>query len=106
MARPGLLQSTPLRLSLALVALFTIASLGSLAVSYFVARNTVEQTIRATLVQEMTGFRAAPTSIALSQLVRAQAGATDPKDKILSYTDIFGRHVGNGVIRPLVFSST
>ena len=97
MAR-GPFRSTPFRLSLALVGLFTLVSLASFSVSYFVVRAEIERSIRATLVQEMVGFRAAPNPIALAALVDAQARSTDPGVKILSYTDIFGRHSGNGAI--------
>ena len=93
-----LLKSTPMRLSLALVALFTLVSLISLTASYFVSRNVIESTIRAGLLQELAGFRAAPNSIALRELVRAQGSAMNPSDKIISYTDTFGRRVGNGII--------
>ena len=77
---------------------FTLVSLASFSVSYFVVRAEIERSIRATLVQEMVGFRAAPNPIALAALVDAQARSTDPGAKILSYTDILGRHSGNGAI--------
>ena len=91
-------QSTPLRLSLALLALFTAVSLATLAVAYFVAKSTIETTIRESLVQDLAGFRAAPSAGAVAALVEAQGRVMDPSDKIISYRDALGRIHGNGAI--------
>lgn len=93
-----LARSTPLRLALALVALFAVVSLLSLWASYIVTQRSFIQTIRDDLTQDMAGFRAAPTSLALARLVEAEAEATDPERLVLSYVAPNRRHFGNAVI--------
>jgi len=91
-------KSTPLRLTAALIALFSVVSLVSFGVAYVVARKTVEQAIRSSLYQELAVYRAAPSADALSALVQAQAAAMRPEQKIVTYVDPYGRRVGNGAI--------
>ncbi len=93
-----LARSTPLRLALALVALFALVSLLSLWASYIVSQRSFLQTMRADLTQDMAGFRAAPTSLALARLVEAEAEATDPERMVLSYVAPTRRHFGNAMI--------
>jgi signal transduction histidine kinase len=93
-----LLRSMPMRLALALVVLFTLVSLTSLGVTYLVTQRSFDQTMRADLTQDMTGFRAAPTAAALAQLVEAEAEATDPERMVLSYLAPNRRHYGNAMI--------
>ena len=94
------LQSTPMRLAVALVILFTLVSLISLGASYLVIRNSLDKTMRSNLIQELAGFQAAPSEAAAAALIVAQAAATDPEHRILSYTMSDNRHVGNGIITP------
>jgi len=91
-------HSTPLRLTAALIALFSVVVFLSFGVAYVVARKSVETTIRASLYQELAVYRAAPSADALSALVEAQASAMRPEQKIVTYVDPFGRRVGNGAI--------
>lgn len=91
-------QSTPLRLTIALVGLFSVVSLLSLAVSYGVAKSTIENTLRETLVADLAGFRAAPSEAALAALVEAQGRVLDPANRIIGYRDAAGRMHGNGTI--------
>lgn len=93
-----LVRSTPLRLALALVALFSVVSLVSLATSYVITQRSFEQTIRDDLRQDMIGFRAAPTAAALALLVEAEARETDPNRLVLSYYAANRRHYGNALI--------
>ncbi len=93
-----LARSTPLRLALALLALFAVVSLLSLWASYIVSQRSFLQTMREDLTQDMAGFRAAPTSLALARLVEAEAEATDPERMVLSYVAPNRRHFGNAVI--------
>lgn len=93
-----LFRSMPVRLALALVALFTVTSLLSLAATYFVTERSFEQAIRADLMQDMAGFRAAPSASALAQLVEAEARVTDPERMVLSYLGPNRRRYGNGLI--------
>jgi len=93
-----LLRSTPLRLALGLVLLFSVVSLLSLATSYVVTQRSFEETIREDLRQDMTGFRAAPSGAALAQLVEAEAAETDPNRLVLSYYAANRQHYGNAFI--------
>ena len=93
-----LAKSTPLRLTLALVGLFTAVSLASLAVSYVIARSTIENTIHDTLIQDLAGFLAAPSGGAVATLVEAQGRVMDPSDRVIGYRDEIGRLHGNGAI--------
>lgn len=91
-------QSTPMRMALALVALFSIVSLLSLGGSYLLIRQSLDESIRADLLQSMAGFRAAPSANALAALVSAEAAATDPDQRILSYVAPNSLHYGNALI--------
>ena len=93
-----LLRSMPLRLALALVALFTAVSLLSLGATYIITQRSFDQAMRADLNQDMAGFRAAPSALALAQLVEAEAEATDPERMVLSYLAPNRRHYGNAMI--------
>lgn len=93
-----LFRSMPVRLALALVALFTLVSLASLGATYLVTQRSFDQTMRADLTQDMAGFRASPNAGALAQLVEAEARVTDPERMVLSYLAPNGRHYGNAVI--------
>lgn len=87
-----------MRMALALVALFWVVSLLSLGGSYLVIRQSLEDAISADLEQNMAGFRAAPSAGALAALISAEAAATDPDERILSYLAPDGRHYGNALI--------
>ncbi|MEM7438694.1 MAG: HAMP domain-containing sensor histidine kinase [Pseudomonadota bacterium] len=93
-------QSTPLRLSAALAVLFALVSVASLGATYVVARDAAEETLRETVRQEMRGLRATPDRGTLANLVRAQADATAPEQRILSYRLPGGAVVGNAALIP------
>jgi len=96
----ALLRSTPLRLSIALVALFALVSLTSLGASFLIIRDSLDQTMRIDLQQDLAGFQAAPSANAVAQLITAEAAMTNPERRILSFTTADGRHFGNGFISP------
>ncbi|QUJ75624.1 HAMP domain-containing histidine kinase [Sulfitobacter albidus] len=91
-------RSTPLRLALALVVLFTTVSLLSLAASYAVTRAAFEEAIRDDLAQDLAGFRAAPSARAVALLVQAESRDTDPGRLVLSYVTPNGQIYGNGAV--------
>ncbi|MBK0325819.1 HAMP domain-containing histidine kinase [Rhodobacteraceae bacterium F11138] len=93
-----LLRSMPLKLALGLVILFSTVSLISLAASYFVTQQSLEQGIRANLTQDLAGFRAAPNAGAVAALVEAVARETDPERRVLSYLAPNRRQYGNAAI--------
>lgn len=88
----------PLRLALGLVAVFAMVSLLSFGASYVVTQRSMEQQMREDLVQDIAGFRAAPSAAAVATLVRAEAESTDPERMVLSYFAPNGRHFGNAAI--------
>jgi len=95
-----LLQSTPVRLSIGIATLFALVSGASLGATYIVARDAAKETLRETLRQEMRGLRAVPNRISLVNLVRAQADATAPEQRILSYRLPGGVVLGNAALIP------
>lgn len=97
-ARTLPLRSMPLRLAAGLVLLFSVVSLLGLLASYIYTQASFEQTLRADLMQDMAGFRAAPSASALAALVEAEARSTDPERVILSYFAPNGQHFGNAVV--------
>ena len=91
-------RSMPIRLTILLVTLFAVVSLLSLAASYAVTQNSFESTIRASLRQDLAGFRAAPNARAVALLVDAESREADPNRLILSYVAPGGRIYGNGAV--------
>lgn len=91
-------RSMPLRLALLLVLLFSVVSLLSLYASYQVTKTSFEQDIRASLRQDLAGFRAAPNARAVAGLVDAESREADPNRLIISYIAPSGRIFGNGAI--------
>jgi len=94
----SLWRSMPLRLALMLVVLFGTVSLLSLAASYAFTRAAFEQSVRDDLVQNLAGFRAAPSARAVALLVQAESEGTNPDRLVLSYVTRTGRIYGNGAI--------
>ncbi|WP_370212830.1 hypothetical protein [Roseovarius sp.] len=80
----GIWASTPLRLSLAMAALFALVSLLSLAATYVIVRDNTQEALRSTLQQEMASFRALPNTAAVITFVRSQSRTASPEDRILS----------------------
>lgn len=91
-------SSTPVRLSLALVALFAMVSFASLSITFYAIRTPLEQSLRDTLSQEMAGLRAVPSASALASLVRSQSEVTAPQKRIISYRLPGGLVVGNAAL--------
>ncbi|MEI4473752.1 sensor histidine kinase [Frigidibacter sp. MR17.24] len=96
----GLWLSTPVRLAGGLVALFTLASMGTLGASYVVTRAALAEGLRDDLRSAVAGYAAAPTPGAIGELVAAEAEATDARRRIISYLAPDGRRYGNGYLAP------
>ncbi|XDA97374.1 HAMP domain-containing sensor histidine kinase [Sulfitobacter sp. LCG007] len=94
----SLLRSMPVRLALALVLLFTLASLLGLAATYAYTQRSFEQAIREDLTRDLAGLRAAPNARAVAALVEAQSRDTDPRRFVLSYHSPNGLVYGNAAI--------
>nr|WP_232237237.1 HAMP domain-containing sensor histidine kinase [Thiosulfatihalobacter marinus] len=78
--------------------LFALVSLVSLAATYVIVRDNTEQSLRATLEQEMASFRALPNTAAVVAFVRSQSETASPEDRILSFVLPGGLLVGNGAL--------
>jgi len=87
-----------MRLSFWLALMFVIVSSLSLGATYFVVRNSQESAIRVSLVQDMAGFRAAPSATAVAARVRAETAETDPTRRLLSYRFPSGVIAGNATL--------
>lgn len=94
----GIWTSTPLRLSLAMAGLFALVSLLSLAATYAIVRDNTEQSLRATLEQQMASFQALPSANAVLTFVRTQSETASPEDRILNYVLPGGMQVGNAAL--------
>lgn len=90
-----LIRSTPVRLALGLVLLFSTVSLITLAIAYWQIRARIEAGIEANLDQHVAGFRVAATPDALATLVIAEAAAADPETRIFAFIRADGRSFGN-----------
>lgn len=90
-----LARSTPVRLALGLVALFSLVSVATLGVAYVQIRGNLAKQISATLDQHVAGLRVTNDPAALAALVTAEAAAADPEQRILVFIAPDGRSVGN-----------
>lgn len=78
--------------------LFAVVSLVSLAATYLIVQDNTEQSLRATLDQEMASFRSLPNADAVVAFVRSQSRTASPEDRILSYNLPGAPHVGNAAL--------
>lgn len=90
-----LARSTPVRLALGLVALFSLVSVATLGVAFVQIRGNLAEQIAATLDQHVAGFRVTDSPAALSALVAAEAVAADPRSRIFVFIAPDGSSVGN-----------
>lgn len=90
-----LARSTPVRLALGLVALFSLVSVATLGVAYVQIRGNLVEQISATLDQHVAGFRVTNDPAALAALVTAEAAAADPEQRIFVFIAPDGTSVGN-----------
>lgn len=90
-----LARSTPVRLALGLVALFSVVSVATLGVAYVQISGNLAEQISATLDQHVAGFRVTDNPAALAALVTAEATAADPEQRIFVFIGPDGRSVGN-----------
>lgn len=91
----GLFRSTPVRLAIVLVLLFTAASIGTFGFAYVEIRRSIEKQLEASLDQRVAGFRAIEDPVTLAALVQAEAAATDPEDRVFAFLGPDGALVGN-----------
>lgn len=90
-----LLRSTPLRLALGLVALFSLVSLATFGAAFVRIRANLTEQIAASLEQHVAGFRVTEDPATLAALVAAEAAAADPERRIFVFLGPGGTSVGN-----------
>ena len=92
---PHLLRSSPVRLAVGLVILFSVVNLLSLGLAWLKIRSNVEAQIAANLEQQIAGFRVTRDPRTLATLVEAEAAAIDPANRILVFVAPDGVSHGN-----------
>ncbi|ETX15984.1 ATPase [Roseivivax halodurans JCM 10272] len=95
MRPPRVLSSTPVRLALLLVVLFTLVNGATLGGAYWQLATSARAQIRESLAAEMAGFDVSATPAALAALVRARARAADPENRVYVFIGDDGRRAGN-----------
>ena len=95
MRPPRVLSSTPVRLALLLVILFTLVNGATLGGAYWQLATSTRAQIRESLAAEMAGFDVSATPAALAALVRARARAADPENRVYVFLGDDGRRAGN-----------
>ena len=96
----GLIDSTPLRLSLVLAALFAIVSLASLGATYAVVRAGTLDALRTTLRQETAGLAALPGASDVLRAVEARDDAGDRENGFAAYRAPGGAVAGPASVLP------
>jgi len=89
------LQSTPLRLTTILLAIFAVAALGCLAVAYEVTRANIDTTLEAELQQTISDYRTIRDVDELRERLSEGVANTDPQVRILHYLPDRGPTVSN-----------
>ncbi|WP_099827663.1 sensor histidine kinase [Oceaniglobus indicus] len=95
MTRGRSIRSTPLRLTLILLAIFAVAAIGCLGVAYGVTRAHIDAAIEADLEQTLDDYRAIRDSDALMDRLAAAVSNTDPEVRILHFLPGHGDPISN-----------
>ena len=88
-------RSTPLRLTLILLAIFAVAALGCLAVAYSVTRADIDATLEEQLGQTIRDYGSIRGAEELSERLAEAAANTDPEVRILHYLPDRGSPISN-----------
>lgn len=94
----SLFRSTPVRLALVLVAVFSLANLLTLGGAYLKLRTDLLDTIETRVTEEIAGLDVSATPGALATLVRARAEAADPAKTVYAFLGSDGRRAGNALV--------
>ena len=89
-----ILRSTPMRLTLRLVALFVLISLLTFAATWWLANKTMLDAAESALDVELDELSASDDPGGIAAAVVARTGRTDPEDMILHYDSASGE-IGN-----------
>lgn len=91
----GLWQSTPVRLALGLVLVFTLVSIATLGVAYLQIRGSIEDQIAAILEQNVARLRVTEDPARLAALIAAEAATVDPETRVFVFIAPGGATYGN-----------
>lgn len=95
MSRRELLGSTPFRLTLKLVAIFSLAMLVTFASAYLLIRGYLEAELRDELGRELAVWQAANLAPDLERHVAEAVARTDPAEQLIALVTADGRRIGN-----------
>jgi signal transduction histidine kinase len=90
-----LTRSTPVRLAIGLLALFSLVSIATLGAAFVQIRGNLAVQIAASLDQHVAGFRVTEDPATLAALVATEAAAADPENRIFVFITPDGTSVGN-----------
>ncbi|MBU2359669.1 MAG: sensor histidine kinase, partial [Alphaproteobacteria bacterium] len=92
---PDRIRSTPLRLTLLLLAIFAVAAFGCMAVAYAVTKANIESALEADLRQTISDYRAINDTTDLLERLSEAAVQVDPDVRILHYLPDHGAVLSN-----------
>ncbi len=88
-------QSTPLRLTFILMAVFLVSILLSFAVAFVVLRNSVDESLRNQLAQQFASLLLIDDQTDLTERITQQAATADPVMQIVRYVPDAGPDITN-----------
>ncbi|SLN55253.1 putative sensor histidine kinase TcrY [Aquimixticola soesokkakensis] len=94
-ARHWLARSTPMRVTMILVAIFVVASGASFASAYFVIRSTLDSAFASEIEQQVTLYQQLGTQAALEQRLASDIRTSDPELTLLQYQPDRGMTLAN-----------
>ncbi len=96
------IRSTPLRLTVILLVIFAVASLGCFATAYLVVCTNLNASILSDLQQTVDTFRSIPNPGELHERLTEAAATTDPAFRVLHYLPDQGARISNvGDVGPI-----
>ena len=94
------IRSTPLRLTVTLVAILVLSSLASFFAAYWVIRGQLDAVLREELVQVAESYRGIPTETEIEERIARDTRTIDPELTLVRYIPAAGE--GRGNILPIV----
>lgn len=98
------IRSTPLRVTILLLSIFTVAAIGSFSAAYLVIRTNLNATLQADMQQSVATYRAISDPEELRERLAEVAATTDPATRIVQYLPDGGGRISNVAGFPAVSS--
>ncbi|PZX12993.1 signal transduction histidine kinase [Palleronia aestuarii] len=99
---PSPWRSTPMRLTVLLIAIFSVSSLTSFGIAYWVIRSNFDTILKAQVHQAIVSYETMSETEGLRERLVADAGATDPATMALVYVADDGTRIANVVTFPSI----